>query len=525
MTAVPNHYQKIADLAFRGHLTGAEKQCLQSLQETDDPELVYMLAVIKGRQNNYAAALELFEKAVGCLPDRSDIIYNFGVFCQAYGDLERAVALWQRAAALNPAMQEVHYNLGKAFSQLNQMDRAETSYRQALTHAPTDAQTLYNLGNLRFQQDDFEGAEELFRKAIRARPSWDAPWVNMGMTQSRLGRYSKAETCFCEALNLNPGNADAHWNRSLLLLTTGNYEDGWLEYEWRFERDEWQSFYPYRHRVPRWSGRPFAGKRLLVHDEQGLGDALQFLRFLPMVKELGGTVVFETNPRLIELLKDTDGADEVVPRPETGFPVVSYDMYVPLLSLPALFGITWQTVPNRTPYLKANRTLSASWAQKLTSISGFKIGICWQGNPAYKADRQRSVPLKYFAPLAKIEDIALISLQKIHGLEQLSEMPSDTAIMDLGRVLDEDTGVFMDTAAVMQNLDLIITSDTAIPHLAGALGVPVWLVLPQPPDWRWGLNGDHYPWYPTMRVFRQRNAGDWEDLFETVCDAVRQHIS
>jgi hypothetical protein len=218
------------------------------------------------------------------------------------------------------------------------------------------------------------------------------------------------------------------------------------------------------------------------------------------------------------------GADEVVSRSPDGKLNVDYDLYVPMLSLPAVFGTLWQTVPDRIPYLYADDDLVRTWAARLSSIAGFKVGICWQGNPAYAADRRRSVPLKLFEPLARLQGIQLISLQKIHGLAQLAEMPADLSIIDLGRELDENTGIFMDTAAVMKNLDLVVTSDTAIPHLAGALGVPVWLLLPHPPDWRWGLSGDYYPWYPTMRVFRQRTSGDWEGLFQKVRDAIRQYI-
>jgi hypothetical protein len=175
-----------------------------------------------------------------------------------------------------------------------------------------------------------------------------------------------------------------------------------------------------------------------------------------------------------------------------------------------------QTVPDRVPYLLADNALVHTWAAKLSPIAGFKVGICWHGNPAYGADRQRSVPLKFFASLARMENVQLISLQKIYGLEQLAQMPSDFSIIDLDRELDENTGVFMDTAAVMQNLDLIITSDTAIPHLAGALGVPVWLLLPHIPDWRWGLDGENYPWYPTMRLFRQHEKGNWNAVMRWV---------
>jgi Flp pilus assembly protein TadD len=524
MTTIADRYQTIADLASRGNLSSAEQHCRQMMQASSDPELFYMLAVIKGRQDDYPAAQALFEEAVQHLPERPDILYNYGVICQAGGDLERAVTLWQRATVLDPDLKDAHYNLGKALCELKRLDQAETAYRHALSIFPDDAQTLYNLGNLKFQRDEFKAAENLLRLATQAAPSWSDPWVNLGMSLSRQGRHADAERCYGEALQRNPENAEAHWNRALTLVLNGNYQQGWQEYEWRFKRDKWRSFYPYRHTVPRWDGRPFPVQRLLVHDEQGLGDTLQFMRYLPMVKALGGTVIFETKDKLLALLKNTAGADAVVSRSPDGNLDLDYDLYVPLLSLPAIFGTTWQTVPDRVPYLLADKALVRTWAPRLRPISGLKVGICWQGNPAYGADRQRSVPLKFFAPLARMKNVQLISLQKIHGLDQLARMPSDTAIIDLGSELDEDTGVFMDTAAVMQNLDLIITSDTAIPHLAGALGVPVWLTLPHIPDWRWGLSGENYPWYPTMRVFRQSCPGDWEGLFRKVSDALKHLI-
>jgi tetratricopeptide (TPR) repeat protein len=417
-------------------------------------------------------------------------------------------------------MKNVHYNLGKAYSELERLDQAEDAYRQYLSVSPGDAQALDNIGNLKLRQDDFIEAEDLLRRAIQAAPAWSDPWVNLGIALSRQGRYPDAERSFDEALKRNPENAEAHWNRALTLLQNRNYQQGWPEYEWRFKRDKWQSFYPYHHPVPRWNGGCFQGRRLFVHDEQGLGDTLQFLRFLPMSKALGGTVIFETKGKLLALLKDVDGADEVISRCADGTLDADYDLYIPLLSLPAIFGTTWQTVPDRVPYLFADNNLVNQWAEKLNPIAGFKIGICWQGNPDYAADRQRSVPLKYFDALTGIENVRLISLQKIHGLEQLTHMPFEREILNLGPELDENTGVFMDTAAVMQNLDLIITSDTAIPHLAGALGVPVWLLLAHVPDWRWGLEGENYPWYPTMRLFRQPEAGNWRAVFRQVSDAL-----
>jgi hypothetical protein len=306
------------------------------------------------------------------------------------------------------------------------------------------------------------------------------------------------------------------------LLLSGNFQEGWHEYECRFMRPNWKDVYPYRLSGARWDGRSFEGRQLLIHDEQGLGDTLQFLRYLPMAKAMGGKVIFEVRGKLLPLLKNVSGADEVVSRSPDGEPNVDYDLFVPMLSLPAILGTLLQTVPAQIPYLFADNDLVCSWAARLSSIAGFKVGICWQGNPANAADRRRSVPLKLFEPLARIQGIQLISLQKIHGLEQLAEMPADGSIIDLGRELDENSGVFMDTAAVLKNLDLVITSDTAVPHLAGALGVPVWLLLPYSPDWRWLTKGSHSPWYPTMRLYRQPDPGNWTAVFQRVSQHLTQ---
>jgi hypothetical protein len=195
------------------------------------------------------------------------------------------------------------------------------------------------------------------------------------------------------------------------------------------------------------------------------------------------------------------------------------------MSLPGLFKTTLETVPAPIPYLSADNDLKRQWVQKLHPISGFKVGICWQGNPSHQADRRRSVPLKFFAPLAGIENVQLVSLQKKHGLEQLTDLPAGVAVIDFGAELDEHNGVFMDTAAVMRALDLIITSDTAIAHLAGALGVPVWLVLPHVPEWRWLMERDDCPWYPTMRLFRQTKPGDWATAFDQIGDALKRLVA
>jgi hypothetical protein len=279
---------------------------------------------------------------------------------------------------------------------------------------------------------------------------------------------------------------------------------------------------------------------LLLLAEQGLGDALQFVRYAPLVKQRGGRVVLQCHPPLMRLLANMPGIDQLV---AAGSPLPPFDTYAPLLTLPAIFGTSTSGALEADPYLQANAALVEHWREELkksevrspmsdvqtssndighrTSDFGraFRVGIAWQGNPIFRIDHQRSIPLARFARLAEIEGVQLISLQKGPGTEQLPSFAK--SVNDLGNRLDEASGPFMDTAAVMKNLDLVISSDTAVPHLAGALGVPVWVALPWVPDWRWLLRCEDCPWYPTMRLFRQTRYGHWDDVFDRIAEELR----
>jgi hypothetical protein len=254
--------------------------------------------------------------------------------------------------------------------------------------------------------------------------------------------------------------------------------------------------------------------------EQGLGDTLQFIRYAPLVKERGGTVLVECPASLIPLLSSCAGIDRSVPE---GSALPDFQVHVPLMSLPRIFGTTLATIPSNVPYLNADERLVESWREKLRSITEFKIGIAWQGNPNHKWDRHRSIPLAQFAPLARLPGVRLVSLQKVHGTEQLKD--GHFPILDLGPDLDGSNGAFMDTAAVMKNLDLVVTTDTAIAHLAGALGVPVWVALSRIADWRWMFEREDSPWYPTMRLFRQSELGNWKPVFERMAGEVEKLLA
>ena len=325
------------------------------------------------------------------------------------------------------------------------------------------------------------------------------------------GNLDEALASYREALRLKPDYADAHFNRSLPLLVQGRFEEGWAEYEWRWRSEV---FLVQGHARPalakrEWDGSPLQGRTILLHVEQGLGDTIQFARYASLLKQQGaGQVLLACPPELQRLMRRCRDIDQIVT--ETPFP--DFDVGVFLLSLPHLLGTTSiERIPADIPYIDCDPEWVESWEARLASLEGqrpaLRVGIAWQGNPGHKTDRWRSVALEQFAPLAELPGVRLVSLQKGLGREQLDKLPG--LAIDLGAELTD----LADTAAVVSCLDLVITVDTALAHLAGAMGKPVWVILPVVPDWRWLLQREDSPWYPSMRLFRQAARGQWNEVF------------
>ncbi len=331
---------------------------------------------------------------------------------------------------------------------------------------------------------------------------------------------AEALASFTSAVQAGPEEVLFHWNRAILLLLLGDYEQGLAEYEWRLRRADAP---PRVFAQPRWDGSPLAGRTILLYGEPTellLGDTIQFVRYARLLKEQGGTVIVECPRPLLRLLSRCPGIDHLVGR---GDPLPAHDVRAHLMSLAYLFRTRVDTIPAPIPYLEADAALVEQWRRELASVSGFKIGIAWNGSS--KADAGgRSLPVTEFAPLAVVPRVRLISLQKGPGSEQLAEVAGRWPVTDLGDRLDETAGAFMDTAAVMKNLDLVVTCDTSIGHLAGALGVPVWVALPKVPYWCWMLEREDTPWYPTMRLFRQEQWGDWGPVFERMARVLRERL-
>jgi hypothetical protein len=306
-------------------------------------------------------------------------------------------------------------------------------------------------------------------------------------------------------------------NRAIAALLTGDFATGWPDYEYRLDEKNGAKRKFIAHR-PVWGGECIERKRLIVYEEQGLGDIIQFSRYLNRLSEMGADVTFLVRPSVHRLLRPFTTAVRLVEKQPPG---ERFDVQCALLSLPGAFRTTVNTIPSDVPYLTAEEALVAKWRQQI-GMQGLKIGIAWQGNPAGRIDRGRSIPLRCFRPLLETPNVRLISLQKTHGLEQLADLPAGMRVESLGEEFDSGPDAFIDTAAVMASLDLIVTSDTSVAHLAGALGRPVWVGLKWAPEWRWLLDRSDSPWYPTMKLFRQPKREDWDSVFSDMTSDLAQ---
>ncbi len=493
-----------------GRLQQAEQIYRQIIAaEPNNAEALHLMGAISCENGAYEESVEHLKRALALRPHFPEALNTLGLALHGQGNLDGAISCYQRALSLTPAFPDALNNLGLALQNQDKMDQAVNFHRRAISVSPAFAQAHYNLGNALKRMGNLEEASAAYHRAIEINPGYLDAYNNLGTTYHRLGRIRESLDCFERALSIDPNFAEAHWNQSLPILLTGNFDLGWQEYEWRSKAGV---LAPRNFQRPRWQGEDLNERSILVYSEQGLGDTIQFVRYAQVLRTKGGRVIFECEPPLLKLLARCSGIDELVPH---GSPLPDFHYHIPLLSVPRVLKTTLQTIPSAAPYLSADPTLVQLWRDRLREVAGFKIGINWHGREGYPDSRTRDVPLEQFAKLSEIPGVQLISLQKGRGQSELAARSDRFPIIDPGP-MDTDHGAFMDTAAIMMSLDLVITSDTAIPHLAGALAVPVWTLLPVVPDWRWLLDRSDSPWYPTMRLFRQTSRGDWTSVFEQI---------
>ena len=484
--------------------------------EPNYAEAYHNMAITLQSQGRYATAIEKCKKAISFRPDYAEA-YNTMAF--SLQNLERnteAIENYKQAIKHKPDFAEAYNHLGVLLNQQGRSLEAVEYFKKALQFDPEYAELYNNLGIALKEQEHFEEAMMNFEQAIKLEPNFAEAFYNMANSLRDQGRCNEAIEKYREAIRLKPDYIDAQWNMSLAYLLNGNYELGWNGYkQWRNARLK---------RItdrrcpgkPRWDGSSFANKRLLIHYEQGLGDNIQFARYLPMVKALGGTVILETLEPLTGLFRSFSGIDELLVYEHNKQPSVQFDLYTSLFDLPSIFQTTLETIPAKVPYIHADPAKVRSWRDRITGPD-FKVGIVWAGSPVHGNDRYRSCPLDYFEPLSKIDGVQLYSLQKGPATAQMDLLAGKISVTNISNHLED----FSDTAAAIENLDLVISVDTSVLHLAGAMGKPAWAVLPFAPEWRWMLDRTDSPWYPTMKLFRQKQWGQWEPVFEEVAQELR----
>lgn len=437
---------------------------------------------------------------------------------------QEAISALLRAIELDAQCFDAHYRLGKIYRHLDNFERSIHHFRKAHESQPNHIGGLLELANTLNTINQPEPCVQLYKRVLELAPTSLAAKYNLGYTLKKLGYIHDALRLYNEVLDVHPDYPLAHFSRALSNLTLGNFQDGWKEYEWR-----WQSYdeKPREFKEPVWDGSSLAGKRIFVYAEQGLGDTFQFIRYLKLLKAQGAYVIFQTQRPLKTILSRCEFIDKLITADE---PLPLFDCHAALLSMPMLLKTTLTTVPQEIPYIHADQKLIEEWRTRLAKDTNFKIGICWQGNANYRTQflRQavaaKSMNVNHFAPIAKIPGVSVYSLQKIAGTDQLTKLEEGVVIKDFGYDLDEAHGRFMDTAAIMHNLDLIISVDTGTCHLAAAMGCPVWVPLPLPADWRWMLDRTDTPWYPSMRLFRQTKSGDWKTIMEAMAVELREMV-
>ncbi len=431
-------------------------------------------------------------------PGEHESNFSRGVRLHREGRLQEALAYYALALQEN-IRSDILLNMGALLHDLELYTEALSVYGHALERSPDSAQLQHNRANTLLALNRCEEAIQGYQKAANLLTDDPEPLIPMGMAMERLLRHEEALECYDTALKRDPDCAEAHWNRSLLHLKLGNYEEGWKEFEWRWKKRGYTTA-ARDFGVPGWDGEPLEGGTILVHAEQAFGDTIQFSRYLPLVAERCNRLILEVPLPLCELLRSVPGVSDVFP---AGSPLSPCDRHVPLMSLPALFATNVDTIPREVPYLGAPTERKKRWQQLIEPYSTFRVGVVWAGRK--QPDPLRSCRLSDLAPLTHIPETTFFSLQLDEAASQITSPPLGMTIVDLTSHIHD----FADTAALIEHLDLVITIDTSTAHLAGALGKPTYVLLPYIADWRWMLGRSDSPWYPTLRLFRQSSRGDW----------------
>jgi len=459
-------------------------------------------------------------RAIQLSPAFPEAYNTLAIALEASGQFDEAIASCRRAIGLEPDYAEAHSNLGSALRQQGRLDEAAAAIRRSVELNPQRPEALSNLGNVLQDADQLDEAISCYRRAIAIRSNYPQAYNNLGTAMRRQQRLDEAIACYRRAIVIDPHYADAHYNLGMALLAAGEMAEGWREHEWRWKTPgmlRGARHFP----QPQWDGEPAEGKTLLIHPEQGFGDSLHFCRYATLAAERGLRVVLEAPEPLVRILRSLAGVESVL---ATGQPLPPFDLHCPMLSMPLAMRTTLATIPAAGAYLRADAAQAAAFGARLraSGVQGPKIGLVWAGNSrlhvpgAALLDRRRSIAPQSLAPLLDLPGLHFVSLQK--------DGPAAPAHFPLTDFMAEMND-FADTAALIATLDLVISVDTAVAHLAAALGTPVWLLDRFDPCWRWLTSRRNTPWYPGLRLYRQPQPGDWERVVAEVARDLRDHFA
>ena len=461
--------------------------------------------------SRWEEAVAAYDQALALRPDDAETHFNRGNALLSLNRREEALVSYAQAVALNPDHAEAHNNRGIALRDLNRLEEAVASYDQALAARPDYAEAYNNRGNALRMIERLDDALASYNQALAIKPNHADAHANRGNVLQDLQRLEEAQESYDRALALNPDHGEVYWNKALLLLLTGQYLKGWELYEWRLKTTKDK---PHIFPQPAWRGQASVrGKRILVYCEQGLGDVVQFCRYLPQLGALSAEIIFEAPKPLIPLISTLDCPLTIVAKGEA---LPAFDAHCPVMSLPHAFETTLETVPADTPYLYSDKDKVQQWQQRLGATDRLRVGLACSGSTSHKYDARRNIRLQDLLPAIELpmEWHSLHKEYRRHDLEFLGQHPEIHQHQD-------ELHDFSDTAALIECMDLVISVDTSVAHVAGAMGKPVWILLPYAPDYRWMLDRHDSPWYPTARLFRQSMIGDWQSVIAKVASALQ----
>lgn len=492
-----------------GNFAEAEKYYKKAIQvDQFNSSYLFNLADCFLRQNKYDEAITVLEKAIKIKPDYYQAFNSLGVANLKKKNINAAKELFEHAIKIKNDFWEAYQNLGTCFEKMNMHSDAISLYNKVLELNDGNYDAIIKISNLKMETGNYSESESLLKKLEMNDQTKIIGYTNTGVAKLKQGKVDEAIEITTKALNENDDNALTHYNLAHALLLKGDFKRGWLEYEWRKKRNDFEKR---EFSKPELGDQIINGKKILVYDEQGLGDSIQFVRYIPMLKEKGAYVILECSKRLAGLFKNLNAADQLIIKNGTSEPEVEYDYHIALLSLPLYFNTVIDNIPNKTPYLFAEEKFKEKWEVIIPDNHKLNVGISWAGNPKNYNDRNRSCRLKDLDELFNIPNVKFYSLQKGEAVKQIYER-GDDKVIDLDVLMDSmDT-----TAAAIERLDLVISVDTSIAHLSAAMGKPTWIMLPFLPDWRWMLEREDSPWYPTVRLFRQPKEKDWSSVIDII---------